>query len=425
MSGISAKDEKSEWVRTEGTEIYKRTSNGTYYERPAINGIRTFRSLKTKNQRDALAEWSKREAKREQGEDPQPKQKQGVTVGDVLKKYKEDHYPDRNRKVRPETMMKSEAANCINLYQFWKIIRVDDITLAECDRYHDWRVKTVTKGSGDRTVDLELNTLRNALVWSARCELIKHIPPPHVWKRYRESGEVQHCREFMVHDANELHKITLMMFKSEGHNGGRSQVLGWQILIEGYTGLRTIEALGLRFDAKPYEPGWISEDGNSLCVRRAKDPKNKSLNPFVEINEGLKQTFEAFSKWHKFKHPESPWYFPSPRVPDQAVDESCLSHAMAKRISKALGRKITSHGLRAFYVTVRRSHGIPDAQIGWEIGHEPGQTLAEVYGGVPPHWMAGGGPKMSWLPAGEPAWTTLNLSAQKVSAAPAAPSKPE
>ena len=70
-----------------------------------------------------------------------------------------------------------------------------------------------------------------------------------------------------------------------------------------------------------------------------------------------------------------------------------------------LGRKITSHGLRAFYVTNRRSHGIPDIQIAWEIGHTSGgQTLAAVYGGAPPHWLAGDGPKMAWLPKDKPAW---------------------
>jgi len=28
-------------------------------------------------------------------------------------------------------------------------------------------------------------------------------------------------------------------------------------------------------------------------------------------------------------------------------------------------------------------------------------------GGVPPHWLTGDGPKLSWLPSGEPAWSVL------------------
>jgi hypothetical protein len=49
-----------------------------------------------------------------------------------------------------------------------------------------------------------------------------------------------------------------------------STVLGYQALVEGLAGLRTIEALRLRTDAQPNEPGCITPDTNSLCVRRAK-----------------------------------------------------------------------------------------------------------------------------------------------------------
>jgi hypothetical protein len=68
-----------------------------------------------------------------------------------------------------------------------------------------------------------------------------------------------------------------------------------------------------------------------------------------------------------------------------------------------------SHGMRAFYVTVRRSHGIPDNQIAWEIGHtSAGKTLASVYGGVPPHWLTDEGPKLNWLPTtNPPAWQAI------------------
>ena len=89
------------------------------------------------------------------------------------------------------------------------------------------------------------------------------------------------------------------------------------------------------------------------------------------------------------------------------VDKSALAHALV-RIRPQLPRKITSHGARAFYVTVRRSHGVMDSQIAWEIGHTSGgATLAEVYGGAPPYWLAGDGPKLSWLPVGKPAWSLL------------------
>jgi len=43
-----------------------------------------------------------------------------------------------------------------------------------------------------------------------------------------------------------------------------------------------------------------------------------------------------------------------------------------------------------------------------------GSTLSGVYEGVPPVWIRGGGPKIAWLPTGEPAWSDLLLNRQRV-----------
>ena len=53
---------------------------------------------------------------------------------------------------------------------------------------------------------------------------------------------------------------------------------------------------------------------------------------------------------------------------------------------------------------------MPDNQIAYEIGHSSGgSTLEAVYGGVPPHWRKGEGPRMKWLPSnGKPAWEVLD-----------------
>jgi hypothetical protein len=185
-------------------------------------------------------------------------------------------------------------------------------------------------------------------------------------------------------------------------------LLGWQFIFEAFTGLRTCEALQLRTDAKPYEAGWVSPDGKSVCVRRAKN--QQSVNPLVRVHDGLAAWLKAHREWKQNRYPDSPWYFPSYRNPDTAhSDVGALGQAL-RRHEKTIGRKITSHGMRAFYVTVRRSHGIPDIQIAWEIGHtSAGKTLASVYGGVPPHWLMDDGPKLQWLPAnGQPAWEAIN-----------------
>lgn len=402
------KDPKT-WLRV-ADGIWQHTSSGIYYERPTIEGSPTYRSLKTRDFEEAQKEYYRRRAKGEAAYQRAPM----TTVGEVILNYKEAGCPDRFRDQRPDDTKEAEETNCDNLIDFWEDIPVAIVSVALFDRFCDARKKKIKKKgcSGNRTVDLELNTLRNAFLWACRCELVAHMPLGGRWPRYHSSKKVKHCRDFKPNDAEELHRIAGKLFEWQ-----RSEVLGWQALFEGNMGLRTIETLGLRVDAAPYEPGWITPDGKSLCVRRAKG--QEAVNPFVKIHEGLARVISAWRRWKKDRFPDSPWFFPSPLDPSQPVDKCALGHAL-RRLRKPgkgpdgetlepfLKRKITSHGLRAWYVTVRRSHGIPDNQIAWEIGHTSrGQTLDEVYGGVPPHWVAGDGPKLHWTPNNRLAWSAL------------------
>jgi hypothetical protein len=204
----------------------------------------------------------------------------------------------------------------------------------------------------------------------------------------------------MPADAEELHAAAGILMEVPA-----SKVLGFQMLVEALTGLRGIETLPLQRDAGPNEPGWITPDGKSLCVRRAKN--QESVNPFCAIHPALKEVLDALNCWIDENHPGSPWYFPSSLRPGRPVAKGSLAQAL-RRIQPRLPRKIRGHGLRAFFVTVRRSHGVPDVQIAWEIGHTSGgKTLGDVYGGVPPHWLTGDGPRMSWAPRGARAWSTV------------------
>jgi integrase len=304
-------------------------------------------------------------------------------------------------------MLTIEGRNCVVLLSYWDKIPVEGVNLAECDRYHDWRVAKIKRRKGHRAVDLDLNNLSNAFTWASRCELVK-ANPLSTRPRYCADKFVKHCRDFMPVDANDLHRLASLFFSNP-----RSEVLGWQLLFEAVTGLRTCEVLRMRWDAQPYQPGWITADGKSLCVgtlaEQGRAKKQHAVNPFVNIHEGLKATLDALLLWKTKRFPESPWFFPSTEYPMKPVGGTALAHALL-RVSPQLGHKVTSHGMRAFYVLVRRSHGISDVQIAYEIGHTTGgATIAAVYGGCPPEWMLGGGPKMTWLPSGEPAWKALDL----------------
>jgi integrase len=381
--------------------LYRNITSGTYFYRPKAHGKRTWRSLETQNLKHAREELHRRLAGGSVAE--MEKAKAAVLLGEIIRRYQKDGFPDRQKQPRVGRTLQMETRNCSVLLKFWDKMRASEISLVELDRYHAWRKKNATNGRGDRAVDLELNTLSNALLWGMRCNLIQHHPLSFRRPRYCCAKNVKHCRDFMPHDSEALHEIASLMFSDR-----RAETLGWQMMFEAFTGLRTCEALRMRTDAQPFEPGWITKDGKSLCVRRAKN--QESVNPFVRVHEGLEAWLKAHAEWKQRRYPDSPWFFPNYRDPvGKRADSFALSQSLRRR-RKTIGKKITSHAMRAFYVTVRRSHGIPDVQIAYEIGHtSAGKTLASVYGGVPPHWLLEDGPKLKWLPEnGKPAWESIN-----------------
>jgi integrase len=207
----------------------------------------------------------------------------------------------------------------------------------------------------------------------------------------------------------ELHNLARYFFERS-----QSEVLGWQILLEAMTGCRTSEILKLRWDAKHRgEAGFI--EGDWLWISRSKG----GVKPFCQIHPALKETLRWLKAWRNARHPESPWFLPSSRKTNGAprknrvtgilpVALKSLTHALADAGKKVAGAKRTSHGLRAFYVTVRRSQGITDAQIADEIGDKSGASIiTSTYGAVPPNWR--GAAKLSWMPGKgcKPAWESL------------------
>jgi hypothetical protein len=60
----------------------------------------------------------------------------------------------------------------------------------------------------------------------------------------------------------------------------------------------------------------------------------------------LQASLVAHGEWHAKYHPRSPWFLPSPVDDSQAVSIDSLADALAK----LPGRKVTSHGGRAFFM---------------------------------------------------------------------------
>lgn len=83
--------------------------------------------------------------------------------------------------------------------------------------------------------------------------------------RYHSAADSMHCKDLAPADADEPHKIAGKL-----RSDPRSEALGWQVLFEAPTGLRTNEALSLRTDAGPDEPGGLTEEGRSRACAGAR-----------------------------------------------------------------------------------------------------------------------------------------------------------
>jgi len=393
--------------------LYEDPNTGVKYIRIQSGGNDTYKSLGTRLKTQAINAMDARRAAKAAaslGIALEPDEEaQAVTVAKVVRQYETDHFPDKKGCERADGPHKrNEKDNCATLLAFFRDeALVDDLRPKLLGEYHTWRVGNVTKGDGHRTTDLELNTLSNALNWAVHEEVIEQNPIK-FRVRFHSSIGARHCRELAPADVDELHGIARLLFADR-----RSETLGWQALFEALTGLRTNEALAMRMDARPDEPGGLTADGGSLCVRRSK--KAGRDNPYIEVHEGLRQLIPAHKTWHQRRYPKSPWYFPGrDRKDDSPVSKGALTRTLERFYQEKdsrkprLKKKFISHGMRAFYVLVRRSQGASDAQIAWGINHIGGvSTLEKVYGGVPPHWLQGKGPKLSWVPEGKSAWTAI------------------
>jgi hypothetical protein len=125
-----------------------------------------------------------------------------------------------------------------------------------------------------------------------------------------------------LESVDELHEVAGVLMSSR-----RSEVLGWQLLIEGTSGLRTEETTLLQLNARSNEPGGLTKDGKNLRVRRAE--KSTKVNPIVRVNEGLNQVLAAHKIWHHQRYPLSPYYLPGrDRMAGKPVNKSILTKAL-------------------------------------------------------------------------------------------------
>jgi hypothetical protein len=392
--------------------LWKRKVKGmaTYYLRKRTETEDTEVSLKTGSIKQACKlrdAWVNSQTNQELGITEAPKMKKRLRISNALEDYRRDRYPSLRRgklKYPGRKHLRTEEDAVETLCGFFKTKHVDELDADMLDDYHDWRKGNVAKGNGDRTCDLELNSLSKALDWAIRKKTLD-INPIKIRTRYYDPRGARHAKQLAASNTEELHQVAALFFETP-----QSECLGWQFLWKSNFGMRTEEAIKLRRDAKnTEEPGFIQ--GESMYVRRA--DKN-TLNPAIHLHpEGL-ALLAAMDAWAAKRYPQNPHYFPGR---DRSENGSVSHDALTKGLDRLFDegrtpKKLTSHGCRAFYVLVRRSIGKGDSQIAVELNQIGGlETLRTSYGVVPQHWLDGKGPHLKWLPAKKEdyAWSALFL----------------
>ena len=394
--------------------IYQDTKSkqaDVYYHRPIIDGKPTIRKL------DAfglIAAWDlkrildTKQTFAEHGAAKDPYAEPPPTVAVLIAAYKAAGCPRKKGRVRTGKALDQVNYQLAKLEAFWGNRMPNQIKPVHCDEYFDHRREDMREGfHGGRCVDMEIGVLSAVLSWAVKKNKLDANPLAGERDKFRgqDGAEVKHCRDRMPKSAEDLHKLARALFSNP-----KSEALGWQLLLEAYTGCRTIEVLRLQWTKVERQAGHISS--RHLWLDRAK----KGVKPWAEIHpdlEALLQALGAWRIWRKLQY--NPFFVPSLRKPyaqnPAAVEEQSLAHAL-KRISVALlGYQVTSHGLRAFYVTVRRSQHVPggDLQIAAEIGDKTGATMVEnTYGAMPDNYYDENAPSMKWAPE-QPAWMVLAM----------------
>lgn len=370
-----------------------RSPNGSLYARPRVKGVRTWRRLAARTIQEARLELAKRTADAglaRLGLAVDPWSRSPIsTVSEVLGLYVAAGAPRRSGRPREGRQLFLERNRVSRLNEFFGRRLAIEIDAGDLDRFHAWRIRSIARGPGDRTVDLELATLSSAFRLAVRRGLPRN--PLADRRRFTDPEKVRHAREFQPASADELDAIARELLE-----GRSSAAFAWAVLFQAMTGRRIRELLELRADARaPGEPGFVDR----LCLWFRERRSHKGAAGFVRLHPGLRRLLRAWRTWHQETAPESAWFFPSPVDPSRSISPGSLGRALDRVCRRLSIPRRRSHGLRSYFVNVLRSRRVPDSEIALLIGQKSGgRLIVEVYGELRPG-------RLDWLPRRRPpAW---------------------
>ena len=285
------------------------------------------------------------------------------TVGDALEYYRAAGFPTCRGKERPGLGWAERAVASLativapaSLYAFSATV---------------WREYTKqATGRGAAALDREFRLIRAALAYCSRFPDetgVTDCPRLGWWRPLYDSTQARHCRDRQPEHADEINDICHALFDAG------QDVVAWFVVVQAMTGARCSELLRLRMTRERHQPGF--DDGRNLWLPRSRTAKGTA--PFAVIHADLRRALTCFYDWHDQTFPQSGWWFPAAR-------SYGLQPIKANTIQKALRRvsdRVTSHGLRSYFVNVLRSQEMTDAEIALRIGHKSGgRLIVDVYG---------------------------------------------
>ena len=420
MNNDTEKKSDAAFERLGGSLYWK---GGKIVARVRVNGKPTWRSTGTDNPAEArkwLKKWKSEEWAEEHGFEPQGVvlHRQQVKVSQILEDYLAAGCPARNAQPKSQATTRNEKffLSPVSVYFGDKLAAA--VNLGDCDKYRDWRLSggyvssykvrgghpRTMRTSGNRTVDLELTVLSNALGLAVRRNVLKANPLAGRG-RYSLSSEIRHCRE-VAPTPEGLRQIESWL---------RSQnelAIADVVCFLAYSGLRVGEALPLTWGnvnwsekllhvkrekkgIVPWVPILAEMEALLKDMKKrsteAKDLAAKELESVAGANtskRSLEETAALVEKMRKWISSEL--LFPSPFAPLQPRDVSAIRHRIKLACKKLEIGHVTPHGLRSYFVTQARQSGLTDADIAALIGDKTGPAIiATTYGDVrPDHLLA-------------------------------------
>jgi integrase len=253
-----------------------------------------------------------------------------------------------------------------------------DISTADI---HAFVAQRKRDGLANRSVNLELNTLRCIFRFAVECGYVRQSPAKDV-KMLREPR-----LDHWIPSPEELER-----FVAEAEKTYSGKVLSTWIRFMAYTGMRPREALFIEWNDIDFDRQQIvikPKPGNPLKSGKARyvELHDKLKTILLEWREEWKLTFEVRAARHPDeKTPPHDWVFYNPRKQVERVDSFNTCFETVRRRSSL--PKLTPYTLRHFFVSYCVMNGIDFLTISRWVGHSSTHMIEQVYGHLTPGYRA-------------------------------------